>query len=321
MTQPITLDDIRSAQKRIAAHIQPLRITRSESLSQRFERDILLAQEYLQTTGSFKFRGATNAVLQLPPGTSGVTAVSTGNHGRGLAYAAKQAGVPCIICMSELVPRNKLEAIRALGAETRIVGKSQDEAEIEAKRLVSEEGYTMIPPFDHPHIIAGQGTLGLEMLEQVPNVDTVVVQLSGGGLISGIALAIKAQRPGVRIVGVSMQRGAAMAASQAAGAPVEVEELATLADSLGGGIGLDNQYTFAMVRDYVDDIVLLDEDEIADGIRHAYFNEQAIVEGGGAVGIGALLAGKVKPGEPTIVLMSGKNIDMELHREIINRDQ
>jgi len=321
MTQPITLDDIRTAQQRIAAHIQPLRITRSESLSQRFERDILLAQEYLQTTGSFKFRGATNAVLQLPPGTSGVTAVSTGNHGRGLAYAAKQAGVPCIICMSELVPRNKLEAIRALGAETRIVGKSQDEAEIEAKRLVSEEGYTMIPPFDHPHIIAGQGTLGLEMLQQVPNVDTVVVQLSGGGLISGIALAIKAQRPGVRIIGVSMQRGAAMAASQAAGAPVEVEELPTLADSLGGGIGMDNQYTFAMVRDYVDDIVLLDEDEIAEGIRHAYFNEQAIVEGGGAVGIGALLAGKVKPGEPTIVLMSGKNIDMELHREIINREK
>jgi threonine dehydratase len=320
MTQPITLDDIRAAHQRIAAHIQPLRITRSESLSQRFEREILLAHEYLQTTGAFKLRGATNAVLQLPPGASGITAVSTGNHGRGLAYAAKQAGVPCIICMSELVPRNKLEAIRALGAETCIVGKSQDEAEVEARRLVSEEGYTMLPPFDHPHIIAGQGTLGLEMLEQAPNVDTVLVQLSGGGLISGIALAIKAQRPEVRIVGVSMERGAAMAASQAAGAPVEVEELATLADSLGGGIGLDNQYTFAMVRDYVDDIVLLSEDEIAEGIRHAYFSEQAIVEGGGAVGIGALLAGKVKPGERTIVLMSGKNIDMELHRKIINRE-
>ena len=321
MTQPITLDDIRSAQARIARHIQPLRITRSESLSQQFGREILLAPEYLQTTGAFKLRGATNAVLQLPPAASGVTAVSTGNHGRGLAYAAKQAGVPCIICMSELVPRNKLEAIRALGAETRIVGKSQDEAEVEARRLVSEEGYTMIPPFDHPHIIAGQGTLGLEMLAQVPNVDTVVVQVSGGGLISGIALAIKAQRPEVRIIGVSMERGAAMAASQAAGKPVEVKELATLADSLGGGIGLDNQYTFAMVRDYVDDIVLLSEDEIADGVRHAYFSEQAIVEGGGAVGIAALLAGKVKPGEHTIVLMSGKNIDMELHREIINREQ
>ena len=321
MTQPITLDDIRAAQERIAGHIQPLRITRSESLSQQFECEILLAHEYLQTTGAFKLRGATNAVLQLPTGTSGVTAVSTGNHGRGLAYAAHQAGVPCIICMSELVPRNKLEAIRALGAETRIVGKSQDEAEVEARRLVSEEGYTMIPPFDHPHIIAGQGTLGLEMLAQVPNVDTVVVQLSGGGLISGIALAIKAQRPGVRIVGVCMERGAAMAASQAAGKPVEVEELPTLADSLGGGIGLDNHYTFAMVRDYVDDILLLDEDEIAEGIRHAYFSEQVIVEGGGAVGIAALLAGKLQPGEHTIVLMSGKNIDMELHRKIISREQ
>jgi threonine dehydratase len=321
MSQGITLDDILAARARIGGYIHPLRITRSESLSQRCQHEILLAHEYLQTTGSFKLRGATNAVLQLPPGVSGVTAVSTGNHGRGLAYAARQAGVPCIICMSELVPRNKLEAIRALGAETRIVGKSQDEAEVEARRLVSEQGYTMIPPFDHPHIISGQGTLGLEMLEQVPNVNTVLVQLSGGGLISGIALAIKAQRPEVRIVGVSMERGAAMAASQAAGAPLEIEELPTLADSLGGGIGLENRYSFAMVRDYVDDIVLLGEDEIADGIRHAYFSEQAIVEGGGAVGIAALLAGKVQPGEPSIVLMSGRNIDMELHRRIINHEQ
>jgi len=225
--------------------------------------------------------------------------------------------VPCIICMSELVPQNKLDGIRALGAETRIVGKSQDEAEVEARRLVSEEGYTMLPPYDHPHIIAGQGTLGLEMLEQVPDVDTVLVQLSGGGLISGIALALKAQKPDVRIIGISMERGAAMAVSQRAGKPVEVEELATLADSLGGGIGLDNQWTFDMVRDYVDDIVLLSEDEIAAGIRHAYFKEQVVIEGGGAVGLGALLAGKVEPGSKTIVLLSGKTIDMARHREIV----
>jgi threonine dehydratase len=320
MSKEMTLDDIKAAARRIAAYIQPLRITPSESLSGRYDGDILLAHEYLQITGAFKFRGAMNAVLQLPPGASGVTAVSTGNHGRALAYSARQAGVPCIICMSKLVPQNKLDAIRALGAETRIVGKSQDEAEIEARRLVDEEGYTMIPPFDHPHIIAGQGTLGLEMLQQVPEVDTVLVQLSGGGLISGIALALKAQRADVRVVGISMRRGAAMAASQAAGKPVEVEELPTLADSLGGGIGLDNRYTFAMVRDYVDEIVLLEEDEIAEGIRHAYFKEQVILEGGGAVGIGALLAGKVTPGAKTIVLLSGGNIDMELHRKIINNE-
>ncbi len=319
MSGAITFDDIVAARKRIAAHIQPLRVTRSDSLSTRFDSEIMLAHEYLQTTGAFKLRGAMNSVLQLPCDANGVTAVSTGNHGRALAYSARQAGVPCIICMSELVPQNKLDGIRALGAEARIIGRSQDEAEIEAKRLVSEEGFTMIPPFDHPHVIAGQGTLGLEMLQQVPDVDTVLVQLSGGGLISGIALALKTQKPNIRIIGISMQRGAAMAASQSAGKPIEVEELSTLADSLGGGIGLDNHYTFDMVRDTVDEIVLLDEDEIADGIRHAYFSEQVIIEGGGSVGLAALVAGKIKPGNKTIVLLSGKNIDMELHRKIINR--
>jgi len=317
---PIQLDVFQAAHERIASHIVPLHIAPSASLSARFERDILLAHEYLQTTGAFKLRGAMNTVLQLPTDTPGVTAVSTGNHGRGLAYSARQAGVPCIICMSQLVPKNKLDAIRALGAETRILGKSQDEAEVEANRLADEEGYTMVSPFDNPRVIAGQGTLGLEMLEQVPNVDTVLVQVSGGGLISGIALAIKLQRPEVRVVGVSMQRGAAMYASQQAGKPVEVEELPTLADSLGGGIGLGNQLTFDIVRDYVDELVLLSEEEIAEGIRHAYFEEQIVVEGAGAVGIAALLAGKVEPGDKTVVLLSGKNIDMELHRKIINRE-
>jgi threonine dehydratase len=321
MTGPeIQLDDIRAARERIAAHILPLRVEPSDSLSERHDCEILLAHEYLQRTGAFKLRGAMNTVLQLPPGTSGVTAVSTGNHGRGLSYSARAASVPCVICMSELVPQNKLDAIRALGAETRIVGRSQDEAEVEARRLVDEEGYTMVSPFDNPNVIAGQGTLGLEMLEQVPDVDTVLVQLSGGGLISGIALAIKLQRPQVRIIGITMQRGAAMYASQKAGKPVEVEEVASLADSLGGGIGMGNRLTFEIVREYVDDIVLLSEEEIADGIRHAYFEEQVIVEGAGAVGIAALLAGKIEPGDKTVVLLSGKNIDMQLHRKIISRE-
>lgn len=320
MPTEIGLEDIRAAASRIAAHIQPLRIAPSTALSQQFDSEILLAHEYLQTTGAFKLRGAMNSVLQLEPGTTGVTAVSTGNHGRALAWSAKQAGVACIICMSELVPQNKVEAIRALGAEIRIVGKSQDEAEIEAQRLVNEEGFTMIPPFEHPHVIAGQGTLGLEMLEQLPDLDTVLVQLSGGGLISGIALAIKLQKPDVRIIGISMDRGPAMYLSQLAGKPVDVEELPTLADSLGGGIGLDNRLTFSIVRDFVDEMVLLSEEEIADGIRHAYFKEQIILEGGGAVGIAALLAGKVTPGNRTVVLLSGKNIDMERHRKIVSHE-
>ncbi len=317
----ITLENIQVAHERIRNIIYPLRITDSASLTAKFDRDILLAHEYLQITGAFKLRGALNAVLQLSEADKkvGVTAVSTGNHGKALAYASKRAGVPCIICMSRLVPDNKVNAIRALGAETRIIGKSQDEAEIEVNRLVEEEGFVMLPPFEHPHIIEGQGTLGLEMLEQVPDVETVLVQLSGGGLISGIAKAIKLQKPDVKIVGISMQRGSAMITSQQQGKPVEVEELPTLADSLGGGIGLDNRWTFEIVRDYVDELVLLSEQEIADGIRHAYFEEQVIVEGGGAVGIAALLAGKVKATGKTIVLLSGKNIDMKLHQKIINR--
>jgi len=318
----INLESIKAAQARIQPIIYPLRITTSPSLSERFGNEILLAHEYLQITGAFKLRGALNSILQLDPETSkaGVIAVSTGNHGRALAWAARHVGIPCVICMSSLVPENKINAIRTLGAEIKIIGKSQDEAEIEARRLVSEEGFIMVPPFEHPHVIAGQGTLGLEMLEQVPDVDTVLVQLSGGGLISGIATAIKSIKPGVRVVGISMQRGCAMIESQRAGKPVEVAELPTLADSLGGGIGLDNRWTFNIVRELVDDFILLSEEEIADGIRHAYFDEQIVLEGGGSVGIAALLADKIKTTGKTIVLLSGKNIDMQLHRKIINRE-
>jgi threonine dehydratase len=260
---------------------------------------VSLKLEHHQITGSFKVRGATNAVAALSPAekAAGVVGVSTGNHGRGLARACAEAGVRCVIAMSELVPANKVEAIRAEGAETLIAGRSQDEAQRDVDKLVAE-GMTMIPPFDHPRIIAGQGTLGLEMLEAQPDMACALVQLSGGGLISGIAAAIKAHRPDVRVIGVSMERGAAMQASLDAGRPVEVEELPTLADSLGGGIGLDNRHTFAMTRALVDEVVLLSETEIAAGVRHCYRHERQIVEGAGAVGVAALLAGKVRPEGP-----------------------
>ena len=222
--------------------------------------------------------------------------------------------------MSQLVPQNKIEGIKALGAEVRIVGMSQDDAQSEVERLVSEENMMLIPPFDHCNIIAGQGTLGLEIFDQIENIDTVLIQVSGGGLISGVATALKAQNPKVKIIGVSMERGAAMYECQKAGRPIQMPELATLADSLGGGIGLDNQYTYAMVRDLVDDIVLVSESEIAQAIRHAYWEERQIIEGSGSVGIAALLSGKVKPAGPTVCLLSGGNIDMALHHRIISGD-
>lgn len=321
MSQPfVDLSEIKHARDAIASTVRTTPVNVSSSLSDLAGIPVHLKLEHTQLTGSFKLRGATNAVAWLSDAEKnrGVVGVSTGNHGRGLAYAARAAGVKCIICMSRLVPQAKIDGIKAQGAEVRIVGSSQDEAQVEVDRLVAEDGMTMIPPFDHRKVIAGQGTLGLELLEQVPDVATVLVPLSGGGLISGVAAALKAKRPGVRIVGVSMERGAAMHACLKAGKPVPVEELATLADSLGGGIGLENQLTFAMTRDLVDDIILVSEAEIAAAIRHVYWQERQIIEGSGSVGVAALLTGRVESTGPTAAILSGGNIDMKQHHRIIS---
>ena len=197
---------------------------------------------------------------------------------------------------------------------------SQDEAQLEVDRLV-EAGMTMVPPFDHPDVIAGQGTLGLEIVEDLPEVETVIVPLSGGGLIAGVARAVKSASPTTRVVGVTMERGCAMYQSQKAGRPVAVEEVPSFADALGGGIGQDNRYTFAMVRDLVDELLLVSEEEIADAIRHAYFEEKQVIEGSGAVGIAALLAGKLRRPGVTAVVLSGCNIDMALHARLIRGER
>ena len=315
----VSVADIEDAARRIAGHVRRTPLERSAALSELCGVPLHLKLEHWQETGAFKLRGATNAVLSLTAGERerGVVAASTGNHGRALAHAAKTAGARCVVCLSALVPQNKKDAITALGAELRVVGKSQDDAQVEVDRLVREEGMIPLPPFDHPHIIAGQGTIGLEIVEDLSEVRTVLVPLSGGGLIAGIAAAVKARSPKTRIVGISMARGAAMQASLAAGHPVEVEELPTLADSLGGGIGLANRLTFSMVRDLVDEVVLLSEAEIAAGIRHAYFHEREIVEGGAAVGIAALLAGRIEICGPIVAVLSGRNIAMDLHARIV----
>jgi threonine dehydratase len=316
----VAFTHILEARRRIGPHVlrTPLREA-GAALAGRPGVPVRLKCEHQQTTGSFKLRGATNALLSLDPArrAAGVVAASTGNHGRALAHAARQLGVPAVICMSRLVPANKVEAIEALGAEARIAGVSQDDAQREAARLVAERGMAMVPPFDDDAVIAGQGTLGLELMEDAPDTATVLVPLSGGGLIAGVALAVKTLNPAVRVVGISMERGAAMAASLAAGRPVEVEEVPTLADSLGGGIGLDNALTFAMVRALVDEVVLVSEAEIAAAIRAAYREHGEVIEGAAAVGLAALAAGKVRPTGPTAVVLTGKNIDMALHRRIV----
>ncbi|RCW85640.1 hydroxyectoine utilization dehydratase EutB [Phyllobacterium bourgognense] len=318
----VTIAEIEKACDALAGKVVRTPTANSVSLSEMTGLPVFLKLEHRQTTGSFKLRGATNALSQLSVAEKqrGVVAASTGNHGRALAYAAHLEDVHAIICMSRLVPQNKVDEIRRLGAEIRIIGKSQDDAQEEVDRLVRESGLTMVPPFDNASIIAGQGTLGLEIIDDVPDVDTVLVPVSGGGLASGVAAAVKAKRSAAKIVGISMDRGAAMRASLDAGKPVLVEESESLADSLGGGIGIDNHFTFAMVRDLLDDVILLSEDEIAAGMAHAYMQEREIIEGAAAVGIGALLAGKIKAKGPVVAILSGRNVDMEQHRRIVCAD-
>ena len=311
----VTLDDIRAASARIRGHVAETPLLRDDALSARLGQPVLMKCEYAQPTGAFKLRGATNAILSLGD-ARGVVTASTGNHGRALAHAARALGLPATVCLSRLVPANKVAAIRALGAQVRIIGDSQDDAMAEVARAVADEGLTQIPPFDHADVIAGQGTIGLEIGQNGDWPDAVLVPLSGGGLAAGIAVAIKAISPATRVIGISMENGAAMAASLRAGHPVEVTEVATLADSLGGGIGLDNRLTFGLCRDLLDGVLLVSESEIAAAIRHL---GQAghMVEGAGAVGHAALLSGKFTPRGPTVTILSGGNIDPALHARLM----
>ncbi len=317
----LTLANIYRARRTIAPLISRTPVVPSPALSRMTGKDVFLKLETVHPTGAFKLRGATNRILSLTQAERrcGVVTVSTGNHGRAVAYAARYAGIRAVVCMSALVPENKVSAIRELGAEIRIVGQSQDEAEIAAKRLVTEEGMVLVHPFDHPQIIAGQGTIGLELLEDLPEVRCVITGLSGGGLLAGIALALKTAAPQVRIIGVSMERGPAMYASLKAGRPVQVKEAPSLADSLGGGIGPDNRYTFALVQRYIDDIVLVSEAQIAEAMVHLYRSERLIAEGGAAVGVAALLHGLVPElSGPIAVIVTGNSVDMETFTRIVN---
>ena len=315
----LLFEDIQRAEKIVAKHVVKTPIVQSKALSEAIGEEIYLKLENQQITGSFKIRGAINAISNLTPEQrkAGVVALSTGNHGRGLAYAANLMKIRCIICMSELVPNNKIEGIREIGAKVKLIGGNQDEAQLEADRLSIEEGMTYISPFDNIDVIAGQGTLGLEIHRQIPKLKFVFVPLSGGGLICGVAKALKSLNPNLKVIGVSMDRGAAMYESQKAGKPIFVKEEESLADALTGGIGLDNKYTFDLTRKLVDEIVLVSEEEIARGIHHAYWHESQIVEGAGAVAIASLLSNKSTPKGPSLALICGKNIDIDKHFNLI----
>ncbi|MCK0767460.1 hydroxyectoine utilization dehydratase EutB [Chromohalobacter canadensis] len=313
----INLASIYAARARLQGQVARTSLVRSQVLSRRFEADIFLKLETSQPTGAFKLRGATNMIAALIERDGrdalarGVTTASTGNHGRAVAHAAYQLGIPAVICLSRLVPENKAAAIEALGAEVRRVGESQDDAFGEVERLVAS-GMTAIPPFDDPLIVSGQGTIGLELMEDQPTLDRVIVGLSGGGLLGGIGAAVKAIRPATRVTGVSLSQGAAMWESLQVGHPVNVAEVESLGDSLGGGIGLDNRCTFALVREVMDDHYQVSEPAIARAMVDLLDAEKMLVEGAAAVGLAALDEhGLDIRGQRVALIVSGNGVALE----------
>ncbi len=289
-------------------------------LSERGGTEIFCKCENLQVTGSFKVRGAAARLLALTSQERerGVVTCSSGNHGRATAYVAERLGVPATICVPEWVDPVKLAAMRGHGARVVLHGATYDEAEARALAIGREEECLYLPPFDDPYIIAGQGTIGLELLEDLPGLATAVVPLSGGGLISGIGLALKQADPAIRLIAVSAERARVMHESVKAGRPLTLPEEETIASALSGGIGSENRYTLRLVTDLVDEYVLVSEEEIRAAMRAAAAELKLVVEGGGAVALAALLAGRVEPaGGRAAVVVSGGNVDPALYASVL----
>jgi threonine dehydratase len=314
-----TIRDVWEARKRIAPIVRKTPLVKSPVLSEITGASIYLKMENLHKTGSFKIRGAANKILSLSSEEQkrGVTTFSTGNHGMAVAFVARSLGIQAVICISNRVPKAKVDAIRRFGAKLEIIGDSQDGAEEHAYMLEKEQGLTVIKPFDDFHIIAGQGTLGLEIIEELPEINMVLAGLSGGGLISGLGMSLKSNDPDIEVIGLSMENSAVMHESLKAGKPIQLAESETLADSLLGGIGLENKYTFGMVQRFMDRSYLIPEDAIAEGMAYLSTNHRMIVEGAAVVGVGALLRKIVKPKSHTVLIVTGCNTNLTSHLKAI----
>ncbi|MDJ0806489.1 MAG: threonine ammonia-lyase [Gammaproteobacteria bacterium] len=317
----LALADIQSAKQRIGDAIFVSPCTRTETLSKLTGCEVFLKLENLQMTGSFKERGSLNKILQLTDEqrAAGVITASAGNHAQGVAHAAKLCGIPAVIVMPETTPLAKIQGTQEFGAETLLYGSGYDEAYTKALELQTEKGYTFVHAFDDPLVIAGQGTIGLELLEQVPDMDTVLVPIGGGGLISGIATAIKTQRPEVRMIGVEAAVIPAMQQSITAGAIQSLDGVNTLADGIA--VGRVGEYTLPTVERLVSDIVTVNEEEIATAIMLLLEREKTLVEGAGAVGFAALHSKRIPDisGKQVVVVISGGNIDLTLLAKILER--
>lgn len=319
----ITSRDIWKAKQRISPYVTRTPLVYSPELSEQTGANIYLKLENLQAIGAFKVRGAANKILSLSEEEKekGISTFSTGNHGMTVAYIAKRLGINATVCMSRNVPKVKVNAIGRWKPEILQNWDSQDDAGVYCYDLEKEKGVTVIPPFDDKEIICGQGTISLEIIEDCPEIDTAIVPLSGGGLISGVTLGLKMTVPDVKVIGVSQEKAAVMIESLKAGHPVEMPEEPTLADSLLGGIGLNNKYTFDIVKDYVDETVQVSEEEISKGIAYIMEHHHLIAEGASATGVAyALRKGAIKPGSNVAIVVTGNGISMESIKEIVNEN-
>lgn len=281
---------------------------------------VYLKPENLQHTGSFKLRGAYYKISQLSDQEKarGVIACSAGNHAQGVALGAKHNGIKAIICLPAGAPISKIEATKALGAEVCLVPGVYDDAYQKAIELRDEHGYTFVHPFDDPLVIAGQGTIGLEIIEEMPDVDAIVVPIGGGGLISGLAFAVKTLRPDIKVYGVQAEGAPSMAKSVAEGKAVHLDSVSTIADGIA--VKEPGVNTLEMCRQYVDEIVTVSDDEISAAILALIEKQKLVAEGAGATPVAAVMAGKLPvAGKKVVCLVSGGNIDVTILNRVIAR--
>lgn len=309
----ITLDQIRQAAQRV----RPIaRVTPLVDVSDLAGRPLLLKCESLQPGGAFKIRGAYNMVAQLTPEqrARGVVTYSSGNHGQAMALAARELGAPAVVVMPTTAPAIKVEGAKGFGAEVIFAGTTSTERRARAEQEAAARGLTMVPPFDHEWIVAGQGTLGLEILEQRPDVEAILVPVGGGGLLAGVAAAVKQSKPDVRVIGVEPSGAAAMKASLEAGHPVTLPKTESVADGLMPVRPGD--LTFELARAFVDDVVTVDDAEIIDAVLWLFTRAKIVAEPSGAATVAAALGGRVPSTGPIVAIVSGGNISLDRLEEL-----
>jgi threonine dehydratase len=319
---PVTAADVARAREAVGDVVRHTPVLPSATLSDRARAPVVLKAESLQRTGSFKIRGALAKLHALGDGCApGVVTGSAGNHAQALAAAARIRGVPCEVYMPVSAPIAKVEGAAALGARVRLWGQSVDDAIEAALERARDGGLGFVHPFDDPDVVAGQGTLGLELLEDVPDLARVIVPVGGGGLASGVAIAVKSARPDVSVIGVEVDTIASAVASLRAGRPVTLESALTIADGIA--VKCPGELTLALLREWVDEIVTVPEDDVAEAMVLLMEKAKLVVEGAGAVGAAAILGGQAQAAAhgTTVVVLSGGNVDAGLLASVARRHE